>query len=139
MVCVSDKGSITFYRPPCKLESMISKKIFTDCRFTPFFLRFPAGIADSRFHDKTNNTDSRCCCVPGDWVLFGEVVADDGTTSLSGCVTTIERATEFPQPPFCLHASGELADLFAPLPAIIVNVYDIFREFSPSRTNRGKS
>ena len=47
-VCVSDGGSITFYRPPCNLGSMIFRKIFLDCKYAAFFLRFAAGIADSR-------------------------------------------------------------------------------------------
>ena len=41
-------GSITFYRPPCNLGSMIFRKIFPDCKYPAFFLRFAAGIADDK-------------------------------------------------------------------------------------------
>ncbi len=37
------------------------------------FLRF----FDDTFHDKTANHDSRRCCVPSDWMLFGAVGSDD--------------------------------------------------------------
>ena len=60
---------MTFYRPPCNLGSMIYRKIFPDCKYPAFFLRFAAGIADNHFHDKTTNHDSRRCGLPGDWVL----------------------------------------------------------------------
>ena len=44
----STGGSITFYRPPCNLASMIFRKISKDCKYPAFFLWFAAGIADSR-------------------------------------------------------------------------------------------
>ncbi len=44
----STEGSIIFYRPAINPDVILFRKIFPDCRFTLFFLRFPAGIADGR-------------------------------------------------------------------------------------------
>jgi hypothetical protein len=59
---------------------MISRKIFPDCKYPAFFLRFAAGIADNHFHDKTTNHDSRRCGLPCDWCLFSAVGADASAT-----------------------------------------------------------
>ena len=90
-VCVSDGGSITFYRPAINPDVILFRKIFPDCKYPTFFLRFAAGIADDRLHDKTTNTDSRRCGLPGDWVLSRCLAAPAHTATLSRSLYWISR------------------------------------------------
>ena len=81
---------MTFYRPPGNLDVILFRKIFPDRKYPAFFLRFAAGIADNRFHDKTTNHDSRRRGLPGDWGLSRSLAASVRTATLSrSCIGSL--------------------------------------------------
>ena len=45
---MSDGASMTFYRRTSILRVILFRKIFPDCKYAAFSLRFAAGIADDR-------------------------------------------------------------------------------------------
>jgi hypothetical protein len=72
-----DWGKYYFLSTALQSRKYDFEKDFSRLQISPFFLRFAAGIADNHFHDETTNHDSRRCGLPGDWVLFCAVGADD--------------------------------------------------------------